>query len=324
MYIHRTALSGKERCAGSRFAFAMDDCIIIGAGPAGLTAAIYLARYHLKIRMFDSGSSRAAMIPCTHNHAGYPEGISGKALLARMHEQARRYGAHCIPQRVTGLHPEDGHFRVTTEQGDHLTRTVLLATGVVNHRPKHLLPEVHDPALQRGLLRYCPVCDGYEVTDKRVGVIGTSDHGMREALFLRGFTRDVTLIAPDAAHDLDPRCAAALDEAGIARVDGPCGGWAIEGDCLALDTANGRMRFDSVYPAMGSRIRSELAVSAGAKADPSGCLEVDDHQRTSIPGLFAAGDVVKGLDQISHAMGEAGVAATTIRNLLNEQTPIRR
>ncbi|WP_343525611.1 NAD(P)/FAD-dependent oxidoreductase [Sphingomonas sp.] len=302
----------------------MDDCIIIGAGPAGLTAAIYLARYHLRIRMFDSGSSRAAMIPCTHNHAGYPEGISGKALLARMHEQARRYGAHCIPRRVTAIHPEDAGFRVATEDAEYRTRSVLLATGVVNHRPKGLLPDVHDPALERGLLRYCPVCDGYEVTDKRVGVIGTSDHGMREALFLRGFTRDVTLIAPDAAHDLDSGCAKALDEAGVARIDGPCGGWAIEGDRLALDTASGRMRFDSVYPAMGSRIRSELAVSAGARADPSGCLEVDDHQRTSVPGLFAAGDVVKGLDQISHAMGEAGVAATTIRNMLDRQQPIRR
>jgi len=303
---------------------AMDDCIIIGAGPAGLTAAIYLARYHLRIHMFDSGSSRAAMIPCTHNHAGFPEGISGKALLSRMHDQARRYGAHCTPHRVTAIHPEGGHFRVVADDAEYQTRTVLLATGVVNHRPRKLLPEVHDPALERGLIRYCPVCDGYEVTDKRVGVIGTSDHGMREALFLRGFTRDVTLIAPDARHDLDPGCARALDEAGVTRIDGPCGGWAIEGEHIALDTASGRMRFDSVYPAMGSRIRSELAVAAGAKADPSGCLEVDDHQRTSVPGLFAAGDVVKGLDQISHAMGEAGVAATTIRNLLSEQSPIRR
>ena len=302
----------------------MDDCIIIGAGPAGLTAAIYLARYHLRIHMFDSGSSRAAMIPCTHNHAGFPEGISGKTLLARMHDQARRYGAQCTPYRVTAIHPENDHFVLDTEKGEYQARTVLLATGVVNHRPKGLLPEVHDPALERGLIRYCPVCDGYEVTDKRVGVIGTSDHGMREALFLRGFTRDVTLISPDAAHELDIACAKALDEAGIARVDGPCGGWAIEDDRIAIDTANGRMTFDSVYPAMGSRIRSELAVSAGAKADPGGCLEVDDHQRTSVPGLFAAGDVVKGLDQIGHAMGEAGVAATTIRNLLNERNPIRR
>lgn len=302
---------------------AVDDCIIIGAGPAGLTAAIYLARFHLAIRLFDSGSSRAAMIPCTRNHAGYPDGIAGKDLLALMLAQAETYGAHREAKKVTAIHPDGENFRIVTDDGDFRARTVLLATGVVNHRP-NILPEVHDPALARGLIRYCPICDGYEVTDRRVGVVGTGDHGMREALFLRGYTRDVTLIAPEAEHMLDEACARTLDEAGIARVDGPCGGWAIEGDRLALDTAHGRMAFDSVYPALGSRIRSHLAVAAGARASDEGCLEVDDHQRTSVPGLFAAGDVVKGLDQISHAMGEAGVAATTIRNLLAERQPIRR
>ncbi len=301
----------------------MDDCIIVGAGPAGLTAAIYLARFHLSIRLFDSGSSRAAMIPCTHNHAGYPEGIGGKALLGLMLAQAEKYGAHREEKRVTAIEPDGEDFRIVADTGSYAARTVLLATGVVNHRP-NILPEVHDPALERGLIRYCPICDGYEVTDKRVGVIGTGDHGMREALFLRGYTRDVTLIAPEAEHLLDEACAAKLDEAGIVRVQGPCGGWAIEGDQLALDTARGRMRFDSVYPALGSRIRSHLAVAAGARASDEGCLEVDDHQRTTVPGLFAAGDVVKGLDQISHAMGEAGVAATTIRNLLSERRPIWR
>ena len=147
---------------------------------------------------------------------------------------------------------------------------------------------------------------------------------MREALFLRGYTADVTLIAPDGGHDLDPACEAALDDAGIVRVGGPCGDYAIEDGRFALDTVDGRLSFDSVYPALGSVIRSELAVAAGARATDEGCLEVDHHQRTSIPGLFAAGDVVKGLDQISHAMGEAGVAATTIRNMLSEQRPIRR
>ncbi|WP_339347364.1 NAD(P)/FAD-dependent oxidoreductase [uncultured Sphingomonas sp.] len=302
----------------------MDDCIIIGAGPAGLTAAIYLARYHLSVRLFDSGSSRAAMIPCTRNHAGFPEGIAGTELLARMRDQAERYGTRCEPVKVIGLAPDGDGFIVTTDHGRHTARTVLLATGVVNHRPRGLAPDVHDAALARGLLRYCPVCDGYEVTDRRVAVIGTGDHGMREALFLRGFTRDVTLIAPDAEHLLDDGCATALDDAGIVRVDGPCGGYAIEGDTLALDTARGRMAFDSVYPALGSRIRSRLAIDAGARATQDGCLEVDDHQRTTVPGLFAAGDVVKGLDQISHAMGEAGVAATTIRNRLAQRRPIRR
>ncbi|WP_267396809.1 MULTISPECIES: NAD(P)/FAD-dependent oxidoreductase [unclassified Sphingomonas] len=301
----------------------MDDCIIIGAGPAGLTAAIYLTRFHLSIRLFDSNSSRAAMIPCTHNHAGYPDGISGKDLLRLMRVQAEKYGARREEKKVTEIVPDGDNFVVVTDEGRFAARTVLLATGVVNHRP-HILPEVHDPALERGLLRYCPICDGYEVTDKRVGVIGTGDHGMREALFLRGYTRDVTLIAPEAEHLLDDACGAKLAEAGIVRVNGPCGNWAIEGDQLALDTAGGRMAFDSVYPALGSRIRSHLAVAAGARASDEGCLEVDDHQRTTVPGLFAAGDVVKGLDQISHAMGEAGVAATTIRNLLSERQPIRR
>ena len=301
-----------------------DDCIIIGAGPAGLTAAIYLARFHLSIRLFDCGSSRAAMIPCTRNHAGYPEGIKGTDLLRLMYAQAKRYGAHRELAEVTGLTRDEDGFVVRIGDRVARARTVLLATGVVNHRPKSLPNDVHDAALARGLLRYCPICDGYEVTDKRVGVIGTGDHGMREALFLRGYTRDVTLIAPEAEHGLDDACVAKLDAAGIQRVDGPCGGFAIEGDQLALDTAGGRMAFDSVYPALGSRIRSRLAVEAGARASEDGCLEVDDHQRTSIPGLFAAGDVVKGLDQISHAMGEAGVAATTIRNTLNEQTPLWR
>jgi thioredoxin reductase (NADPH) len=301
----------------------MDDCIIIGAGPAGLTAAIYLARFHLKIRLFDSGSSRAALIPCTHNHAGYPDGISGKELLARMAEQAEKYGAERELAEVTALRTAETGFLARVGERDYPARAILLATGVVNHRPE-MDEALHAEALERGLLRYCPICDGYEVTDRRVGVIGTGDRGTNEALFLRGFTADVTLIAPEAEHDLPDALAAELDAAGIARIDGPCGNYAIEGDQFAFDTAHGRMAFDSVYPALGSRIRSGLAVQAGARAAEDGCLEVDDHQRTSVPGLFAAGDVAKGLDQISHAMGEAGVAATTIRNMLAEQRPLRR
>jgi thioredoxin reductase (NADPH) len=303
----------------------MDDCIIIGAGPAGLTAAIYLARFHLSIRLFDSGSSRAALIPCTHNHAGYPGGIAGAELLARMLEQARSFGAQREAQEVTDLaREEDGSFRVIAGQGGYRARTVLLATGVVNHRPPGMEEALHDEALQRGLLRYCPICDGYEVTDKRVGVIGTSQHGTAEVLFLRGYTADLTLVSPHGEHDLDATCSARLEEAGVCRVPGPCGEYAIEGDQLVLTTAQGRMAFDSVYPALGSQIRSGLAVKAGAAASDDGCLEVSDHMETSVPGLFAAGDVVKGLDQISHAMGQAGVAATTIRNHLGNERPLRR
>lgn len=302
----------------------MEDCIIVGAGPAGLTAAIYLARFHLSIRLFDSGTSRAALIPCTRNHAGFPDGISGTELLAKMLAQAERYGAKRELARVTRIERTDDGFIVGIDGRKFPSRTVLLATGVINIRPKGIDDALHCDALAKGLLRYCPICDGYEVTDSRVAVIGTGEHGTAEALFLRGYTSDVTLISPHAEHDLDAQFEAKLDKAGIARVEGPCGGYAIEGDQLALDSAQGRLRFDSVYPALGSRVRSDLAAEAGAMTSDDDCIVVDSHQRTNVPGLFAAGDVVKGLDQISHAMGEGGVAATAIRNYLAELAPLER
>ncbi|MEB3414713.1 NAD(P)/FAD-dependent oxidoreductase [Alteriqipengyuania sp. WL0013] len=302
----------------------MDDCIIIGGGPAGLTAAIYLARYHLDIRLFDCGTSRAALIPCTHNHAGYPDGIAGLELVGRMLEQAEKYGAVHEEKRIAHLARTGDHFTVGTDEGTFTARSVLLATGVFNRHPPGMDDALHDDALAKGLLRYCPVCDGYEVTDKRVGVIGTGDHGTAETMFLRGFTRDLTLVSPDSDHELDAECLATLDEAGVARVDGPCGKYELRGERIAVETADGWLEFDSIYPAMGSDVRSELAASAGAETTGDGCIVVDDHQRTSVPGLYAAGDVVLGLDQISHAMGAAGVAATTIRNDLAEKQPIRR
>jgi thioredoxin reductase (NADPH) len=302
----------------------MDDCIIIGAGPAGLTAAIYLSRYLLSIRLFDSGDSRAALIPRTRNHAGFPGGIAGTDLLDRMREQAREFGAIREEKRVEHLARVADGFTVGTGSGTYRARTVLIATGALNLHPPGMDDDLHDEALARCLLRYCPVCDGYEVTDKRVAVIGSGHHGTREAEFLRGFTADITLVDPLGEHDLDAECRARLDDAGIAVVAGPCGGYAIAGDQLTFETAAGRLAFDSVYPALGLHQRSELAVSAGAKATDDGCLVVDDHLETAVPGLFAAGDVVIGLDQISHAMGQAGVAATAIRNRLAEERPLRR
>lgn len=302
----------------------MQDCIIVGAGPAGLTAAIYLARFHLSIRLFDCGTSRAALIPCTRNLAGFPDGIAGTDLLERMLDQAERHGAERELARVTRIAPEHDGFTVSAEGRDYRARAVLMATGVINNRPRGMDDALHAEALAKGHLRYCPICDGYEVTDQRIAVIGTGAHGTAEAVFLRGYTKDLTLISPEAEHELDPQGEAELDAGGVARIDGPCGGYAIENGQLAFDTARGRMRFDSVYPALGSRVRSDLAAEAGAMVGKDGCLVVDSHQQTNLPGLFAAGDVVKGLDQISHAMGEGGVAATAIRNYLAGLEPLRR
>ena len=301
------------------------DCLIVGGGPAGLTAAIYLSRFHLDIMVVDAGKSRASWIPCSHNHAGFPDGINGKELLQLMRTQAQKYGAKIVSDRVTKLARDDesGIFTATWGSGCEQARTVLLATGVTNRRPP-MDEDLHDEALANGLIRYCPICDGYEVTDRKVGVIGSDSHGVAEALFIRSFTADVTLIAPDSALRLSAEDQQKLKEAGIKCVDGPAQAVAVDRKCIVVDTAEGHHAFDSVYPALGSDTHTGLAEMVGAALSEDGCIKVDDHQRCDVPGLYAAGDVVIGLDQISHAMGEGGVAATTIRNDLARQTPLFR
>lgn len=299
------------------------DCLIVGGGPAGLTAAIYLARFHLDILVVDDGKGRAESIPCTHNHAGYPDGISGKELVRLMKEQAQRYGARIERDYVTRLDPTEAGFCATWGSGSVEAKTILLATGVKNRRPP-MDEDLHDEALQRGLIRYCPICDGFEVTDKNVGVIGSDSRGVAEAIFLRSYTPHVTLIAPDTALKLTAEDTQRLKSAGIDCVDGPAQAVAISDKCIVVDTAEGHYTFDSVYPALGSDTHTQLAEQLGARLSEQGCIGVDARQRTSVPGLYAAGDVVIGLDQISHAMGEGGVAATTIRNDLAKEQPILR
>jgi len=300
------------------------DCLIVGGGPAGLTAAIYLARFHLKVRVIDAGSSRASLIPCTRNHAGFPEGISGAELIARMREQACKYGAVIEDGRVTRLDRLEGGFSAEWGSGPVTARSVLLATGVLNRRPP-MDEELHDEALARGLIRYCPICDAFEVTDRKVGVIGSGRNGVAEAVFLRAYTADITLIAPHDPHDIAAEDQARLRAHGIKAVDGPCHAVASLEGAIVVETPHGHHTFDTLYPALGSDVHSELGGQIGAAlVEDTGCIIVDAHQRTNVPGAYAAGDVVLGLDQISHAMGEGGVAATTIRNDLAKLRPLLR
>lgn len=300
------------------------DCLIIGGGPAGLTAAIYLTRFHLDIQVVDAGNSRASWIPCSHNHAGYPDGINGKELLRLMREQAQKYGAKVETARVHRLDKdEDGLFTAEWGAGPKRARTVLLCTGLTNRRPP-MDVDLHDDAMERGLIRYCPICDGYEVTDKKVGIIGSGKGGVGEAIFLRSYTADVTLIAPDAALVLGDEERAKLEAAGVKTVDGPAQAVGMAGDCITVETAEGLLTFDSVYPALGSDTHTQLGEMVGAEIAEDGCFLCDEKMRTTVEGLYAAGDVVHGLDQISHAMGEGGQAATTIRNDLAAKTPLFR
>ena len=145
------------------------DCLIVGGGPAGLTAALYLARFNRRFALVDSGASRAAWIPSSHNFPVFSNGVAGPDMLARQREHVARYGVTPIAGTVTALEKTGGRFQATVHGAPGVThlaaRTVLLATGALDIEPE--LPQLAD-ALRRGLLRYCPICDGYEARGRRV------------------------------------------------------------------------------------------------------------------------------------------------------------
>lgn len=291
------------------------DCIVVGGGPAGLTAAIYLARFRRRFAVIDGGGSRARWIPICRNYPGFPDGVRGPELLERLGAQAVRYGADIRPGRVSALEPVEGGFRLQLDQGEPLeSATVILATGVVENEPN--LPDCID-AVKSGLIRICPICDGYETVGKRVGVVGNSDHAAAEALFLRGYSEDVSLVLVGDDPALPPTRRRQLAEAGVAVIRTAIDRVVLEdGAVRAFCFGSEEQRFDTLYSAFGVTPQSALAQQAGARLDQDGRLIVGEHQETSIDGLFAAGDLVRGLNQIAVAAGEAALAATAVHNRL--------
>jgi len=290
------------------------DCLIIGAGPAGLTAAIYLSRYRRNILVMDEGRSRAALIPESHNYPGF-RGISGAQLLKILDDQVSQYGVEVQRQKVVSLsrEPQGG---LTAEVGSGArvrAAKVLLATGIIDEGPK--LPGLKQ-VIYEGSLRFCPICDAYEAVDRRIGVLGSVATAAKKALFLRTYSREVVLLSIDAPKPLDREVLALLSNTGVKIVKGVVD---VErsGDSISAVLANGeRYRVDVLYPALGAAVRSQLAVELGARCTEDGALIVDEKQRTSVEDLYAAGDVVSDLHQLSVATGHAAIAATEIHNAL--------
>ena len=290
------------------------DCLIIGGGPAGLTAAIYLARFRRKVIVVDDRKSRAALIPESHNYPGFTGGVPGPELLAALRRQAEQYGAILRHERITELQRHDGGFSATGQEGRLEAATVLLATGIVDEAPE--LPGLRD-AIYRGALRFCPICDGYEAMDQHIGVLGRADVACKKALFLRTYSRRVTVLPIDEPARIDPGVARELKSAGIQVPAEPVIDVDRSGDGIAAVMRSGaRCAVDVLYPALGCEVRSDLATALGAACDDLGCLTVDNHQATNVAGLYAAGDVVTDLHQISVATGHAAIAATRIHNRL--------
>ena len=166
-------------------------------------------------------------------------------------------------------------------------------------------------------MRFCPICDGYEAAGERIAVMGKLEHALEKALFLRTYSKEVMLWVLEDPLRLDDAQKQALRAAGIAEPVAPVTDVVTTGHLIEARLADGvRIQADVLYPAMGARVRSKLATDLGARANRNGCLIVDEKQRTSIPDLYAAGDVTLELHQLAVSIGQAAIAATDIHNNL--------
>ncbi len=262
----------------------------------------------------DAGESRASWIPRTHNHPAFPGGINGEALLERMRRQLSELGVVASSGTASSVaRQEDGRLRVETGGDAVVAHTLVLATGV-----RDRLPPVPDAIahIRAGAIRQCPVCDGYEVIDRRVAVIGTGACAAGEALFLRTYTANLVLVTmgkhAELAHaDLDR-----LRTAGVKIIETPVSeiGFADDPAVRIAFNDGTTVPFDAAYAALGVEARSSLAAQLGIELSADGRIITDQRQRTSDAQVYAAGDAVTGLNQIGVAMAQAEVAAMEIHN----------
>ena len=291
------------------------DTLIIGGGPGGLTAAVYLRRFRRDVVLVDKGNSRLSLIPVTHNFPGFPDGIQGHQLLDNLRCQLGKYGGEVTSGEVTSLRRDGDGFVAQYDGGELYARTVLVATGIAD---AGLPIEDWREAVAAGAVRMCPVCDGFDVLDKRIAIVSSPNNKVSHALFMRTFSASVTLFERELETSMRPEHLQSLRDAGVRYVASPVKGVSMSHTMTpVIHTEDGEHHHaDVVYPMLGESARSELALSLGASTAECDALEVDQFQCTSVPGLYAIGDVVKGLNQISVAAGQAAVAATHIHSIL--------
>jgi thioredoxin reductase len=292
------------------------EVVIVGGGPAGLSAALWLARYRHTVRLFDAGDPRNAATWAVHGYPGIQDPTPTE-LRATLRAQAVDAGAGCEPGCVVAIAGEDGAFRVRLDDDRTIgARKVLLATGL-----RDIIPEIPGlPAFYGGSIWHCSDCDGPSVPDRRVGVIGW---GRTIAGFCMGmltWTDRLTVLSHGRDAELDERSRAALERweipvetRAIARLEGDEAAQRVErvvfedGDSLEVD---------AIFFHIASGPGSNLAAELGCAADGEGILAVDADLLTSIPGVHAAGDVTPGARLAIRASYEGVRAAIALHRSL--------
>ncbi|WP_233167404.1 NAD(P)/FAD-dependent oxidoreductase [Paenibacillus roseus] len=294
------------------------DCIIVGGGIAGLQAAIQLGRYEHKVLVLDAAEGRSVMCRSYRNVLGWPEGTDGQVLRRTGKLQAERLGIAFMEKEVEhAFHTEEGFkLSIKNEQGNHYySKRLLLATGVKDRIPGFAKLR---PCMGKSVF-ICPDCDGYEVRGELAVVIGSGKAGANMAMTLLYWTKELIYIEhePGEIEDSDLR---KLRGNGIRYIRQQVSQTFVTGvNFTGVELADGqRIDSDKAFLAFGgNHVRSELAVQLGAEVAENGHIIVEPRsQKTSVPNLWAAGDVTVHSEQLAIAMGDGSKAAIWIHKSL--------
>ncbi|SDM46731.1 NAD(P)/FAD-dependent oxidoreductase [Sediminibacillus halophilus] len=294
------------------------DCIIIGGGIAGLQAAIQLGRYCDNVLVIDAADGRSNLCRCYHNILGWPEGISGATLRRTGRRQAEELGVNFIEETVEQVAKQEQLFSVSTTNRNHETRAILIATGIKDHLPAFdkLLPCL-------GISVYiCPDCDGYEVLDKKVIVIGSGRAGAGMALALTNWASQIHLVN-HGREPIEEELHQKLKFHEINTIAGEIDEVLAEGDQfrgVKLEDGS-NLEADHAFVAMGgNEVRSQLAEQLGVELYKNKHILVDPRTKmTNVENVFAAGDIVAHSEQVTIAMGDGMQAAIWIHKKIKQQ-----
>jgi thioredoxin reductase (NADPH) len=280
----------------------MFDVIVIGGGPAGISAAVYLKRFKLDVLVLMKDYGSLGKTDHIENYYGFPEPMTGTQIVENGLRQARRLGIEIKNEEVLNIDGVD-RFVVRTIRGEYDAKTVLLATG--SARPNLQIPGF-SVFVGKGI-SYCAICDGFLYRKKAIGLLGEGEFMAEELAVLKNFSPNLTVFTngkPLAAH-----------VEGATVVSSPVR--RLEGDEVLkrVVTDEGAFPVDALFVAVGTPSATDFALRMGAFVENS-VISVDEKFMTNIPGLFAAGDCIGGLSQIAKAVSDGAQAAIHINKFI--------
>lgn len=287
------------------------DAIIIGGGLAGLSAAIYLGRAMRETLVIDNRKPMARWEPDVQNYLGFPAGISGDDLITKGRQQAERFDVVFVDDEVVAASREEGSaFVLRGRKSRYQGTKLLLATGIF-----HIPPDIEGVRECLGhSMFFCKDCDGYRVQDKHIAIYGNSNEAVRYALGMLVYSASVVIVTDGHRICWDARHAAWLEEYHIPIFKEPIRSVDHRhGKIQSITLENGmKVEIDVLFTTRGDVYHNKLAENLGAKVSAEGEIVVDADQRTSVPGLYAAGCVTPANCQMIIAAGQGAIAAQTI------------